>query len=258
MFNYLYGPVSSWRLGASLGIDLLSQKEKLCTFDCAYCQLGATQQFSSERKIFVPSEKIIKELQQIPPETSIDFYTFAGKGEPTLACNFPEIADYIKDSKKGKTAILTNSTLIIQKEVQNDLLHIDFAAFKIDAAREETFHRINRPMPGIELAKILSSLKEFRPSFSGMFVIQVMATTENISEMKEIREICVSLEPTLIQISTPIRNSPVPPLSPEQMDSIEEIFQGLPVQTVYHGQKKKVVPFSSSATFLRRGKENIK
>jgi len=37
----IYGPVASWRLGKSLGIDLIS-REKTCSFDCIYCQLGKT------------------------------------------------------------------------------------------------------------------------------------------------------------------------------------------------------------------------
>ena len=38
----IYGPVPSWRLGRSLGVDPLGGGEKRCTFDCLYCQLGPT------------------------------------------------------------------------------------------------------------------------------------------------------------------------------------------------------------------------
>jgi len=255
MFNYLYGPVSSWRLGASLGIDLLSQDEKMCTFDCAYCQLGATKQFSAERKIFVHSAAVIEELERVPPETGIDFFTFAGRGEPTLALNFAEIARYLHASGKGKTAILTNSTLVTRKDVQNDLRHVDFAAFKIDAAREETFLALNKPMAGIQLPQVLTALAEFRPSFPGMFVIQVMAVAGNLAEMREIRDICASLSPDLVQISTPIRDSQVPPLDPRQMKDVETLFEGLPVQTVYRASRKAVRAFSFAETLKRRGRE---
>lgn len=37
---YIYGPVSSWRLGKSLGVDVISSDKKICNFDCVYCQLG--------------------------------------------------------------------------------------------------------------------------------------------------------------------------------------------------------------------------
>jgi hypothetical protein len=38
-FKYIYGPVPPWRLGGSLGIDLLSQEEKIYSYDCLHCQL---------------------------------------------------------------------------------------------------------------------------------------------------------------------------------------------------------------------------
>ncbi|MFW5792593.1 MAG: radical SAM protein, partial [Desulfohalobiaceae bacterium] len=39
-YTYLFGPVSSSRLGRSLGIDLLGAK--ICDFDCLYCEVGPT------------------------------------------------------------------------------------------------------------------------------------------------------------------------------------------------------------------------
>ena len=59
-FKYIYGPVYSWRLGSSLGIDLLSQEEKVCNFDCIYCQLGATKEMTAQRKIYASVEKLVQ------------------------------------------------------------------------------------------------------------------------------------------------------------------------------------------------------
>jgi len=46
MSSIIYGPVPSWRLGRSLGIDLLSTKGKTCSFDCIYCQLGKCEGYT--------------------------------------------------------------------------------------------------------------------------------------------------------------------------------------------------------------------
>jgi len=54
--SIIYGPVPSWRLGKSLGIDLLSTKGKTCCFDCVYCQLGRILHLLTERRQFVPGE----------------------------------------------------------------------------------------------------------------------------------------------------------------------------------------------------------
>ena len=59
----IYGPVPSWRLGRSLGIDLLSTRGKTCSFDCVYCQLGRTIHSLDEPKEFVPVSKLVSELE---------------------------------------------------------------------------------------------------------------------------------------------------------------------------------------------------
>jgi DnaJ-class molecular chaperone len=45
-FKYIYGPVPSWRVGSSLGVDLLSQREKICSFD--YQTLGVHHDASED------------------------------------------------------------------------------------------------------------------------------------------------------------------------------------------------------------------
>ena len=36
----IFGPVHSRRLGLSLGVNLLPTDNKLCNFDCIYCECG--------------------------------------------------------------------------------------------------------------------------------------------------------------------------------------------------------------------------
>ncbi|MFH1338585.1 MAG: radical SAM protein, partial [Candidatus Omnitrophota bacterium] len=85
-FRYVYGPVASWRLGISLGIDLLSAAGKICNFDCIYCQLGKGSRYAEKPKACVKTSEIIKELKELPG-LKIDYITFSGRGEPTLAKN---------------------------------------------------------------------------------------------------------------------------------------------------------------------------
>ena len=59
-YRYIYGPVHSWRLGRSLGVDPISEKKKVCNFDCVYCQLGKTIRFQEKRKSYVPTDRIVK------------------------------------------------------------------------------------------------------------------------------------------------------------------------------------------------------
>src|SRR5438445_7291041 len=81
----IYGPVESWRVGKSLGVDLLLQTS-ICSFNCIYCQLGDIQQKTIERQIYVSTEQVARDLRQSHWEEA-DIITLSGNGEPTLALN---------------------------------------------------------------------------------------------------------------------------------------------------------------------------
>ncbi|MBO5873834.1 MAG: hypothetical protein J6Q35_02235 [Rikenellaceae bacterium] len=65
--NVIFGPIRSRRLGISLGINLLSLDQKLCNFECIYCECGWR---GNGRKSFNPKEEVIEllssKLQQMP------------------------------------------------------------------------------------------------------------------------------------------------------------------------------------------------
>jgi len=67
--RFVYGPVASWRLGRSLGVDILSTNEKTCSFDCVYCQLGRTENKTADRKVYVRTEEIEREIKAIAADT---------------------------------------------------------------------------------------------------------------------------------------------------------------------------------------------
>ncbi|MCL5408756.1 MAG: radical SAM protein [Candidatus Omnitrophica bacterium] len=253
-FKYIYGPVSSWRLGSSLGIDLLSGEKKICSFNCIYCQLGKKIMHCIDRKNYIPAKKVLEELKKLP-NVDIDYYTFSGRGEPTLAVNTGKIAKWIKENKNGKTALLTNSSTILDRKIWKDIQNIDFIAFKIDAYSEDVFKKINRPIKGIKIENIRNALLEFRKIFKGKFTVQIMVLKENLKEMEDIKNFCKILKPDEIQLNTPLRPSGVQPVSKKTMEKVKKIFKGLPVSSVYDINKKKVEPISTKDTMKRRGKK---
>lgn len=254
MFKYIYGPVSSWRLGSSLGIDMLSQEEKVCSFDCSYCQVGKTGIFSCERKIFVPADQVIDEIMKVP-DVEIDYYTFSGRGEPTLAKNIKEVALWIKKEKKGRCALLTNSSTITDNSVFEDIMVMDLISFKVDSVNQQTFEKINKPCCGIKVDKIIEGIRRFRKVYGGIFTIQIMFIDENLNEASEIVDLCRSLKPDIVYLNTPLRYSNVAPLTEEKFSEIEQMFKGIPYLSVFRSEKKKVQPISFSDTVKRRGKK---
>ena len=78
--KHVYGPVASWRLGRSLGIDLICSSRKICSFDCIYCQLEQTKRITAQKNCFVSIRDVKKELEQALEKTTPDVITFSGMG----------------------------------------------------------------------------------------------------------------------------------------------------------------------------------
>ena len=143
VYRYIYGPVPSWRLGSSLGIDPLSQGGKVCTFDCIYCQIGKTNHLTDKRDVFVKVGDIVEEIDSLPP-LEIDYMTFSGTGEPTLAKNLGQMIKALKNIRNEKIAVLTNSSLMYRKDVHEDLFAADLIVAKLDASSQDIFGLVNQ------------------------------------------------------------------------------------------------------------------
>ena len=252
-YKYIYGPVPSWRLGSSLGIDPLSNDGKVCTFNCMYCQLGETRFLTDERKIFVPTVEVIDELDSLP-NLKIDYITFSGTGEPTLAKNLGQMIKAIKKIRNEKIAVLTNSSLLNKEDVRQDLLPADFVIAKLDAGFQEAFETINKPLKTIKFSTVLKGIKDFKSIYAGKLALQIMFIDENRKQAKEIAKIAQEINPAEVQINTPLRPCKSKPLSEAEIDVIESYFSGLNVISVYKAEKKKIKPISSEDTLRRRGK----
>jgi wyosine [tRNA(Phe)-imidazoG37] synthetase (radical SAM superfamily) len=251
-FKYIYGPVSSWRLGRSLGVDPLSKEEKVCSFDCTYCQIGETNQLQVERDVFVTPLQIIGELLRLP-DVAIDYITFSGRGEPTLAANLASLIRAVREVRDEKVAVITNSSLMSREEVRADLMGVDLVVAKLDASTEECFQRVNRPAEGLHLEDVVKGLKEFRSSYSGKLALQIMFQPENRNEAEGIAGLSREIEPDEVQLNTPLRPCAVVPLSPEEMEKIGRLFSGS-VISVYEAEMVQVRSVSGTDTLTRRGK----
>ena len=95
--HIITGPIRSRRLGVSLGVNLLPVTEKLCNYDCVYCECGWDTRWEAD-PAELPTLQEIEEalrtaLQKLKAEgTRPDSITFSGNGEPTIHPQFPQIA----------------------------------------------------------------------------------------------------------------------------------------------------------------------
>ncbi len=252
--SIIYGPVPSWRLGRSLGIDLLSTRGKTCSFDCTYCQLGRTVHPEIERREFVSLDRLSRELKSVEG-VAADYATFSGVGEPSLASNLGEAIRLVKSALKLPVAVLTNSSLMTRDDVCRELATADVVVAKVDAPSEELFWRINRPIKRQTLGEILKALRLFREEYRGKLALQMMFIEANKDHAAEMAKIAEQLSPDEVQINTPLRPCGVSPLSPEEIAAVEREFSNFEnVVTVYRASKPEVMPFDLVETLRRRPK----
>jgi len=252
-YKYIYGPVPSWRLGSSLGVDPLSKGKKVCTFDCVYCQIGKTKLLTDKRETFVKVGDIVEELDSLP-YLEIDYITFSGAGEPTIAKNLGQMIKALKRIRNEKIAVITNSSLMHREDVQEDLSRADFVVAKFDASRQDVFELVNQPINTVRFDTIFTALKDFRSRYLGKLALQVMFVEQNKNYAKEIAQIAKEIKPDEVQLNTPLRPCKIKPLAKSEMDTIEKCFSGFNTVSVYNAEKKGVKSISSEDTLKRRGK----
>lgn len=205
----VYGPVKSWRLGMSLGIDPIFVNST-CSFNCFYCQLGQIQDITDKVQTYVPTQRVLEDFKNILENNEkIDVITYSGSGEPTLAENLGEMIEGIrKIAPEIKQYILTNATELHRPEVRKRLLGLDCLIVKIDAATEETFQKINRPADGVTLERVIKGIEALKEDYRGRIEVQSMFTPLNIKEKEAYAEIVKRISPQTIQLNTPKRPYP--------------------------------------------------
>lgn len=257
-FKHIYGPVYSWRMGMSLGIDPLSTDAKYCNFACPYCQLKEAKEYGTQRRVFISAQQLAAEIRSLPLDCVIDYLTFSGNGEPTLAANLGELIKAARSARPDKVAVITNAALIAQEDVQADLCLADLVMLKIDAADEASFVKVNAPAPGITLAGIVDGIKAFRKVFKGKLALQMMFVGHNKAQAAAMAGIARAIAPDEVQLNTPLRPGPVRALSAAEMAEVKKSFidAGLKVISVYEEEKKEYQPFDAPATVKRHGRYN--
>lgn len=202
----VYGPVESWRVGRSLGVDLLCDTS-VCSFHCVYCQLGAINLHTCERRVYVKTERVLADLEASRWREA-DVVTLSGSGEPTLAANLGEVVEYVKAITRKPVMVLTNATTLNDACVRRDLSRADAVFCKLDAADERTFKIIARPVAGITLGVVLEGIKRFRVEYAGRLAVQVMLMPTHRGQEDAFARQLAEIRPDEVQLNAPLR--PVP------------------------------------------------
>ena len=212
----VYGPMRSRRLGLSLGINLLPEDYKLCSFNCLYCQYSWTPEptldGSHALKDLPKPDEIARALEKalkaaVRKRLKLGAITFSGNGEPTLHPEFPaivETAKLLRDNylPQVKLAALSNSSTVTRPEIRAALDRLDMRIMKLDAGSEEIIHQLNGPAPPFYLKEIVTGLKELKDVILQSLFVQGRITNADPDSValwiQSVREI----HPLLAQIYT--------------------------------------------------------
>jgi wyosine [tRNA(Phe)-imidazoG37] synthetase (radical SAM superfamily) len=221
----IFGPVPSRRLGFSLGIDLVPFK--VCSMDCIYCQLGKTTKKTVERECYISSEEVLDEWERIRNEIGdIDCITLAGSGEPTLNSHMGKLIEKLRDIANFPIAVLTNGSLLFQRELRQELLNAHIVLPSLDAVTPEIFERINRPHPSLAIGKIIEGLKDFRTMYKGKMWLEIMlvkGVNDSPGELKQIKKIIQRIGPDKVQLNTVVRPASEKEVRPIRFEELKKI-----------------------------------
>ena len=176
----VFGPIHSRRLGVSLGVNLMPDDGKVCSFDCLYCEAGFNAQGAGTTGL-PPRDRVRAQLEaklrrMHADGDRLDVITFSGNGEPTLHPDFPLIIEdtlALRDKfyPEAKVSVLTNSTMVFKPEVAEALKKADNNILKLDSAIESTMRLIDRPnSPEFTVDRVVEALRRFE----GTGIIQTM------------------------------------------------------------------------------------
>jgi len=175
-----FGPIHSRRLGQSLGINLMPVDEKICTFNCLYCECGWTLEKNLNAREPYPLELVMEAIERklaecVRTSTPVDSVTFSGNGEPTLYPWFDKVIDrllVLRDKYYPRAVItcLSNATQLHRPEIAAALKRIENPMLKLDAGTQQMLDTVNAPIVPVDIEQVTDRLCEF----DGNLVIQTL------------------------------------------------------------------------------------
>ena len=235
--EHVFGPIKSRRLGRSLGVNLLSTRDKVCNFNCVYCECGYTEEPGKVRDKYVDSKDLFRKLEEgvkYSLESGLDAITFAGNGEPTLHPDFLEITQFTaqlrdKYCKNVQIVLLTNGTTLHKSKIKSAVGFIDTVAIKLDAGTEDLLNLIDQPLSTVRIDELVKKIQ----SLSCSVTIQTMFVRgekngdkfDNTSEENILSwlNILRQLDPKEVMIYSISRDTPLESIEAVPLEKLEEI-----------------------------------
>ena len=250
---YVYAVVSRRSKGVSIGLNL--NADKLCNFDCIYCQVDrrtppVTRDLDCDRLMLELDEMLdliqsgqlfkMERFRDTPLELrSLSDIAFSGDGEPTTPREFPALVNRVAELKHrrgllgAKLVLITNATMFHRPAVAAALRVLDANDgeiwAKLDAGTEAYYHLVDRtPIPFRQVLDNIRSAARERPIVIQSLFMRVHEVPPSAEELdayvERLREIVAaggSIK--LVQVYTVARvpaERYVTPLADHEVDAI--------------------------------------
>ena len=177
--RFVYTVVSARARGLSIGINM--NPDRLCNFDCAYCEVNRQLPLSEQAlDVAVMAEELEKTLFLVRSGKirqhavygglsdgllQLRHVALSGDGAPTLCPNFSEAIEVVIHVRARnshaffKLALITNGTGLDLRQVQDSLEYFtqeDEIWIKLDAGTQTYMDRVNRSQ--VPLEKVLTNI----------------------------------------------------------------------------------------------------
>lgn len=267
--RFVYPVLSRRSGGISVGVNL--NPDKVCNFDCIYCQVDRTRQ--SETR-FVELKPLLTELRQVldavtsgtlyetekfhatpPALRRLNDIAFSGDGEPTTYRNFDEIIAACADIKRQlglddvKMVLITNASMFHRPHVQRGLDILDRNNgqiwAKLEAGTDEYYQLVERtPIPFRQILDNILLVARKRPLVIQSLFMRINGEPPSPTELAafchRLNEILAAGgQISLVQIYTVARRPAEPivmPLADSEVDAIVELVRsqtGLEAEPFY-------------------------
>jgi wyosine [tRNA(Phe)-imidazoG37] synthetase (radical SAM superfamily) len=164
-----------------------------------------------ERQAFYSPDAIARQvelkLQSLSLADFPDYLTLVPDGEPTLDIHLGKLIVRLK-SFGIPVAVITNSSLIHRKDVQDELMHADYISVKVDTVNHDSWKKINKPHKELDLESILMAIPDFSKAYKGMLVTESMLTkgiNDTEEELTQLARYLKKIKSDIAYIAIPTR-----------------------------------------------------
>ncbi len=217
-----HGPIQSPRFGNHVEVNPLGQ-EKVCSFDCPYCNLGPSYMRMNQikKEYEFPSIAEIEESTRMTLRAArannenLNTILVSGNGDPSLYPNLAELYDMLSNVRDdiypdASIEILTNGAKIDTRKSIDAMNKFEKIHIKLDAGSDKVLKQINTPLVRTTISQIVSTARKLENVvIQSLFVQGIMDNTTD-SEVEEWVESISLVEPKEVHIYTLQQDPQVP------------------------------------------------